>query len=423
MGVLLVYLGIGVVALGVYWAIREDFQPYVPTVATLVFLAYQDIFSLGVLLLSSISTYYLLQLAHRWSFYVGVTIILLAFTFIFFKLEATMDMGAFEAALPLGMSFYLFRLLHYAIEVYKGNLKNINFGTLMSFMFYLPVIIIGPIIRLSDWSKEMNRRRWNPEYFSNGLERIIFGLVKITFLGNYLVNMKLSLYITSFDNESSWIVNYLECFQYTANSYLQFAGYSDIAVGFSMLFGIKITENFHFPFLATDISDFWKRWHISLSQWCRDYIFMPIASFTRLPWVAVISSMLVLGLWHELSTRYILWAFFHGLGIVLWNFQDKHFGSKLSPKALSVYSIVGRIITIHFVIFSFAFVKEESIMDSLVVLKILFGFRVMTLYQFLTKYFNKKVANFLAAIIYIFLLLLVFYFLGVDEGDFRYLNY
>lgn len=375
MEVLLIFLLIGLITVGIYWSVDETFQPYILIVATIIFLAINDVLSLVILSSTSFAIFFLLRVRSKRNFYFSLSFILLSFLFIIFKIGASIKHGSFNATLPLGMSFYLFRLLHYSIESYKGRLRNTGLKVFLSYMFFLPVIIIGPIIRLDNWVKEMKRRRWNAELFSNGLERIMFGLLKITFLGNFLINAKLTPFIQSLGDEQSWLVNYLECFQYTANSYLQFAGYSDIAVGMSMLFGMRIMENFHFPFLATNINDFWKRWHISLSNWCRDYIFMPVASYTRITWLAIIASMLVLGLWHELSARYILWGSFHAIGIVIWNLQDKYFGRKLSVKAMKVYTIIGRVITLHFVIYSFAFVKEESLNESFRILLLLTGLK------------------------------------------------
>lgn len=373
MNTLLIYLLIGSIAVGVYWVLNESLQPYVLITATVVFLIISDVISFVILSATSISVFYLLRLGSKQAFYFGITLILQCLLFVVFKISAAVEDGSFDATLPLGMSFYVFRLLHYSIENYKGNLRNTELKVFLMYMFFLPVIIIGPIIRFGDWTKEMKRRRWNHELFSNGLERIMFGMVKITFLGNFLINAKLTIFIKSLGDDQAWLVNYLECFQYAANSYLQFASYSDIAVGMSMLFGMRIMENFHFPFFATNINDFWKRWHISLSNWCLDYIFMPIASYTRITWLAIIASMLVLGLWHELSLRYILWGSFHGIGIIIWNLQDTYFGKGLSSRAMKIYTIIGRVITLHFVIFSFAFVKEESVSESFKILLSLIG--------------------------------------------------
>lgn len=373
MDVLLIYLLICSITVGAYWAFDEKIQPFILIAATVVFFVVNDLLSLVILSVTTLSVYYLNRFGSRQRFYPSLSLILLCFVFVAFKINATLEDGAFSATLPLGMSFYLFRLLHYTIENFKGNLRSTELQDFLTYMFFLPVMIIGPIIRYRDWAKEMKRRRWNAELFSNGMERLLFGLLKITFLSNYLINAKLTPYIESLGENHLWLVNYLECFQYTANSYLQFAGYSDIAVGVSMLFGLRIMENFRFPFLAANINDFWKRWHISLSEWCRDYIFMPVASFTRLSWLAIIASMLILGLWHELSLRYILWGAFHGLGIVIWNLQDKYIGRKLSPKAMKVYTIFGTVITLHFVVFSFAFVKEESVIESFRILFSLIG--------------------------------------------------
>jgi alginate O-acetyltransferase complex protein AlgI len=104
---------------------------------------------------------------------------------------------------------------------------------------------------------------------------------------------------------------------FTCNAYVQFAGYSDLAIGAGLLWGIRVIENFNYPFLATNMQDFWRRWHISLSSWCRDYVFQPIIAFSRNKWIALSAAMLVLALWHEISGRYILWGIFHGTLVLL----------------------------------------------------------------------------------------------------------
>ena len=108
-----------------------------------------------------------------------------------------------------------------------------------------------------------------------------------------------------------------------ANLYLQFSGYSDIAIGVAALAGFEIMENFKFPFLAKNINDFWSRWHISLTSWCREYVFQPSVSFTRKPLLSVALTMVILGLWHEISLRYILWGLYHAIGIALWHQYQK----------------------------------------------------------------------------------------------------
>lgn len=371
---LLYFIGFSLVTILIAGRFKGKYYLQIVNIGCLIFVGYLDLVSLIVLVSSSFAAYFLLYKNNVVNKGVLVTISGLILVFIYFKLKATVDDGTLSAALPLGLSFYYFRLLHYTIEVYKGNLTKISLWDFLGFMFYMPVILIGPIIRFTDWQKEVKRRRWNPLLFSGGLERILYGLVKIVVLGNYLFSARLSLYIIEIQGNQPWLANYLDCLRYTGNSYMQFAGYSDIAIGISMLSGIRIMENFNYPFLAKNINDFWKRWHISLSQWCRDYIFMPIASYSRLAWLAILSSMLVLGLWHEFSARYILWALFHGLGIVIWQLFDKYVTIDLKGGWKRIYDAACVFLTFNFVIVSFIWVKEASFADSIEVFKILLGF-------------------------------------------------
>jgi alginate O-acetyltransferase complex protein AlgI len=371
---LLYFIGYSLVTVLITWSFKRKYQMQIVSIACLIFVGYLDWVSFIVLVSSSLGTYFLLHKSEAFSKVVLIATSGLIGIFIYFKLKATIDDGMFSVALPLGLSFYYFRLLHYVIEVYKGHLKETTLRDFLSFMFYLPVILIGPIIRFADWQKEVKRRRWDPQLFSGGLERILYGLVKSVVLGNYIFSSRLPYYISKIQIDQPWLANYLDSLCYTGNSYMQFAGYSDIAIGISMLLGIRVMENFNYPFLAKNINDFWKRWHISLSQWCRDYIFMPIASYSRLAWLAILSSMLILGLWHEFSSRYILWALFHGLGIVIWHFFDKYVTIDLKGGWRRIYDAVCVFITFNFVIVSFVWVKETSFADSIEVFKILLGF-------------------------------------------------
>jgi alginate O-acetyltransferase complex protein AlgI len=208
--------------------------------------------------------------------------------------------------LPLGLSYYAFRQIHVAFEYYKGEIKSISLEAYYQYLVFLPVILIGPIHRMPEFQRSLRRLKWQPVLFSEGLERILYGLVKIGFLGNYLFSAKLIQYAHTL--EPSGFKIYVEAVAFTCNAYVQFSGFSDLAIGMSLLWGIRITENFNHPFLATNMQDFWQRWHISLSSWCRDYVFQPLMALSRNRIMALVAAMLVLSLWHEISIRYILWG-------------------------------------------------------------------------------------------------------------------
>lgn len=215
--------------------------------------------------------------------------------------------------LPLGLSYYAFRQIHVAFEIYKGRIARLSLGDYFQYLLFLPVILVGPIHRLPEFQRSLRRQKWQTSNFSDGLERILYGMVKISFLGNYLFSFKVPAVAVRVDQPFRF---YLETMAFTGNAYVQFAGFSDLAIGMGLFWGIRVMENFDYPFLATNMQDFWQRWHISLSGWCRDYIFQPVAAYSRNRWVALAIAMVVLALWHEISLRYILWGVFHSILIL-----------------------------------------------------------------------------------------------------------
>ena len=289
---------------------------------------------------------------------------------VLYKAHLVADLGL-GPLIPLGLSYYSFRHIHYAFEVYKQTLLKHSFSDYLEYMFFLPTILVGPINRFDDFVRDKLMLRWNLTYFSLGLERILYGLVKVVVIGNDIISIRLENLINySYSLDRLWLATYLDVFKFSANAYFQFSGYSDIAVGLSLLFGFRIIENFNYPFLAVNISDFWRRWHISLSRWCRNYIFYPFMAKTRSILIAVISSMVVLGLWHEISYRYLLWGIVHGIAIYVWGLYQK---GKLSRfmKRLHYNRVIGNLITIHFVMVSFILVKEENLINALEIIKVL----------------------------------------------------
>ena len=354
--------------------VPAQFQLYCIIASCVAFMMYLDSVSLAILLCTMLVVYLSLNYMTSHRLAILIPLLLLNMIFIYYKINVISSINSpTQKLIPLGLSYYIFRQLHLIIEFYKQKIQKVDWVEFISYMLFAPVMIVGPINRFDDWRREIQRRRWDAVLFSQGLERILYGMVKIVILGNYLITFKLGTYIDLLDSQALWFKTYLQCFQYAANAYIQFSGYSDVAIGLSMLFGIRIMENFNFPFIASNINDFWNRWHISLSSWCRDYIFMPFASYFRRPWIGIISSMLVLGLWHEFSYRYLLWALFHGIGIVIWNLFNKHVDLNFEGGYKYLWKGFSILITQNFVIVSFAWIKDQSIEATLTTFKILIG--------------------------------------------------
>jgi alginate O-acetyltransferase complex protein AlgI len=230
-------------------------------------------------------------------------------------------------------------------------------------------MLVGPINRAQPFFDDLRGHTWSSEHVSRGIERILYGYAKITILSGLLVNRLLDGYIASLPEEAGAQQAYLTIVRNGLDLYFLFAGYSDIAIGFGRLLGFRIMENFRWPYLQKNISDFWRCWHISLSSWCRDYIYLPVVGLTRSPYLATLATFTAIGLWHELSYRYILWGLWHGVGIVLWRrFQELKRAARL-PK---VKHPVGRLavdaasiaLTLHYVFLGLVIVTEESLAEA-----------------------------------------------------------
>ncbi|TNF34520.1 MAG: MBOAT family protein [Gammaproteobacteria bacterium] len=279
-------------------------------------------------------------------------------------------------ALLMGFAFYTLRLMHYLFEAYKGTVTHGEWKTFISWIFFFPALSVGPIHRYPEFRRDALRQRWDPQLFSEGLERILYGYVKIVVIADGLFPAYFTPVLNDVQHTSTTAHAWLLCLEYGALLYFKFSGYSDVAIGVSRLLGFRIMENFHYPFMAQNIGDFWKRWHISLSSWCRDYAYMPVWSRLRNGALAALASMLVLGLWHELSWRYLAWGLYHGAGIMVW--QRWHTATKARREALPnvmqiLWRLAGWFITMAFVIAGFALTRETHLQDGLSLMKALLG--------------------------------------------------
>ncbi len=275
--------------------------------------------------------------------------------------------GIHQGFFLLGFSYYILRILHVMEDTRRGNLPQYSLEQYLRYLFFLPTLLVGPIHRFSEFLRDTGRVRWNGAMVSEGLERILYGYAKIVILANYLIVSKLSLLAGTPGPEHEALKAYFSCLLYGMNLYLQFAGFSDVAIGFSLCLGYRVMENFNWPFFQHNISEFWRSWHISLSSWCRDYIYMPVLAITRKPGFAAFCAMVGIGIWHELSLRYLLWGAYHGLGILVWQTwqgwktrlpEIRHPLARWSLKVLSV------LLTLHFVMLGFMLTKEETLMES-----------------------------------------------------------
>lgn len=212
-----------------------------------------------------------------------------------------------ETLLLVGAAYFTLRNLHVLLDGWMNPKAQPSLRTMLRYQFFIPVIVAGPIHRIDVFKRSCERRRFDLADLACGAERALLGLASALVVGIILRNVLLSVEQTSLIPESfakDWLHSAIQWIQL----YFIFAGYSSFAIGISLMLGIKIEENFNHPWRAKNLLDFWQRWHITLSLWCRDYVFQPITALTRKPIIGLAAAMLTIGIWHESSAYYILWA-------------------------------------------------------------------------------------------------------------------
>lgn len=353
-----------------FWLTPDRFREYFLAAVTFGVIAWFDWRSVAILSIFTCAVYFVVQVKRKVTKGALALFAVIALTLVAFKLMAAETGGGvfLHTVLPLGISYYTFRCLHYLLEAYKGNIPRHGFREFAGYLFFLPTLIAGPIHRFPEFNRDTNRRRWDPGNISLGMERILYGYFKITFLGNLITLGTVTTLIGWIDPARESLIAYCKMLQLGFNIYFQFAGYSDIAIGFALLLGYNVIENFNWPFIRRNIVEFWQCWHYSLSSWCRDYIYAPVTAVTRKPALGAIASMLVLGLWHEISFRYILWGALHGCAIVVCH----KFGD-LKPRLPDVKSaplrgalhVLSVLLTFHFVMLAMLIVNTENMDEAM----------------------------------------------------------
>ena len=284
-----------------------------------------------------------------------------------------------EVLIPMGLSYYSFRCLHYLLECYRGTLPSHTFREFLSYLFFLPTLVIGPIHRFKPFLNDHHTKRWHGDTLSEGMERILYGYVKVAVLANFLFSTQMARVIGSIDPQATTRILYLEMIRGAMNLYLQFSGLSDIAIGFALLLGYRVMENFNHPYGQRNIADFWRSWHMSLTSWCRDYVYLPLIGLTRNPYVANVMTFLAIGLWHEVSLRYVVWALYHALGLIIWH-EFQALKRKLGVPRLrrgvlaTVVHGAGIVLTFHFVGFGFIIARQPTLTAMLESFRVLFLF-------------------------------------------------
>ncbi len=289
--------------------------------------------------------------------------------------------------LPAGISFFTFQSLSYTIDVYRGQLKSLN--NILDYAFFVtffPQMVAGPIVRAADFLPQIHKPLFlTREDFGRGVFLICTGLFKKAVISDYI---SVNFVERIFDSPQQYtgLENLMGVYGYAMQIYCDFSGYSDMAIGFALLIGFRFPINFDSPYQSLSITEFWRRWHISLSTWLRDYLYIPLGGNRKgrvRTYVNLLITMLLGGLWHGAASRFIIWGGLHGLALGVERWIKETFPG--TPGALR--RALGGIWTFHFVCFCWIFFRADS-MDAVgsILSQIVFDFRPEVFPDFLTGY-------------------------------------
>lgn len=341
--------------LGVYFLAKKEYKNMVALLGSLAFYVVGGKLFTVILLASLVIDYYLVKritatkgeerLFMFW-LSIGLNVLMLAyFKYANFFVEtviALVGQGEWvRIALPIGISFFTFQKMSYTIDVHRGTHKELkNFSDYALYIILFPQLIAGPIVRYNEIAAELEDRDHNDtiDYKLIGLFRFTVGLAKKVLIANVLGEAAGQYFLadpSSLSFHQAWLGALLYAFQI----YFDFSGYSDMAIGIGKMLGFNFPENFNFPYIAQNITEFWKRWHMTLTRWMRDYLYIPLGG-NRVPtgqmYLNLSIVFLISGLWHGASWNFVIWGAFHGGFLIL----DRLFLAKFTDRIGQAPSIV-----------------------------------------------------------------------------------
>lgn len=367
-----------------FWVSPQRWRVPLLLIASYVFyMSWRPIYIFLILGLTAVNYFLGLGIAdsvkHR-KFFLGLGIVANLATLAFYKyayffddlmVESLMPFGIefpkipFEIVLPLGISFFVFEFIHYLVDVYRGSAPVRSYLGFSLFAAFFPTQIAGPIKRYQDFVPQfLEPAKFSMEYFNEGVPLILLGLFKKAIIADNLAFFVQGGFSHPelFTGLDLWLFAYAFAFQI----YFDFSGYTDIARGSAKLFGYKVPINFNLPYLSANIAEFWHRWHISLSTWLRDYLFIPLGGSRGSRWFNYRNLMLTMtlgGLWHGAAMHFLLWGIYHGALLVVHK-EFQNITKLLVPVGNFINSTPGRLVsmflTFHAVCIGWVLFRAET---------------------------------------------------------------
>ncbi len=283
-----------------------------------------------------------------------------------------------EIALPIGISFYTFQALSYVVDLYRGEIKvQKNWYKLALYISFFPQLIAGPIVKYKDVCEQIDNRKCTVDKFAYGVKRFIYGLGKKVIISNsmaLIVDSIFELDMNYVGTSLAWCI----AICYTLQIYFDFSGYSDMAIGLGKMFGFDFMENFNYPYISKSIQEFWRRWHISLSTWFREYLYIPLGGNRKGKVRTYINLFIVFfctGLWHGASYTFVLWGLFHGIFMII----ERLFLGKILDK--NPIKVINHIYTLFVVMIGWVLFRAEKLDVAVSLIKNMFVYKSNGLYS------------------------------------------
>lgn len=358
----------------IYFLVKSKYRNLVLLIASLCFYAWGEPIYVWIMLFSTVLDYSAGRGIHwsqsidkaNWAkFFLGLSVVGNLSLLVFFKYSnflignlnsLGMNLNLLSLSLPIGISFYTFQTMSYSIDVYRGDTKvQMNILNFATYVTLFPQLIAGPIVRYQTVAEEIDKRQESYEMVSSGIEKFIIGLAKKVLLANNIGVLWQK--ISNGQIEMSIIASWLGIIAFAFQIYFDFSGYSDMAIGLGRIFGFNFLENFNYPYMARSITDFWRRWHISLGTWFREYLYIPLGGNRGGFWKHICNLFIVwllTGIWHGAAWNYIFWGIYFALLLVI----EKYV---LLKYLVRIPLWVSHIYALFFILISWVFFAHDSL--------------------------------------------------------------
>ncbi|MBO8171722.1 MAG: MBOAT family protein [Bacillaceae bacterium] len=377
-----------------YWfVIPARWRPISMLTASFIFFSYHFFIHTLLILGLTILVYVLGQAIHRYdrkklfmtlgvvltlgtlAYYKYTELVVSTLNDLFILMEQSARLPVPDIVVPLGISFFTFQYVHYLVDVYRGETPKSSFVEFAVYIMFFPTLVSGPIERFQRFNLQTheNLGRFRREYLFEGFTRIMIGLFKKIVIADSLTPFTEGLQMAGLDTVDYWIAAYA----YAIKIYMDFSGYSDIAIGSARLFGYRIMENFNWPYLQRNLSLFWRNWHMSLTSWFRDYLYIPLGGSRVRQWKAIRNILIVwaaTGIWHGAAWHFMGWGLFHAFGLIVLRFYTQYLAAYVTRfiRHDRVMAGLSGLLTFHYVVVGWVFFVCDF-KQSLYVISRMFG--------------------------------------------------